>query len=146
MKGYYLGRWELFLNLTLAAVTAHQPFPTDDYSAQELAIGQAFSVDTNTTFATAPVGNTAEISETLQHKYGVMYTSPHSYTKRAHTDSRVNLLTAAQWTKDVSQLQLLCDLDDHCAGFTSLGWLKRDVSGAAAVYPHEGVDLYIKNA
>lgn len=124
-KGYYAKRWDLLLKTTLTAIQQNATLDMDAYFANELKVGQSFCEDYKTKFPTEATGVTLDVSATMEKKYGNGYQPNHGYVIVRDTDIEgYDIVAAPMWTKNLKQLEFLCDIDATCTGFTTEGFLK----------------------
>lgn len=143
VDGYYKKRWELFLKSTLTAIYKNQTLDVNSFNYEELQIGQFFCTDYNNTFPTEPTGSPIDISKNLQKKYGNAYEAEHGYVMLESTTlNGYDLTTVPMWTKNIAQLQFLCDIESSCEGFTTDGYLKTTSTGTTS---KTGVNFYMKS-
>jgi hypothetical protein len=142
---YYKPRWELFITTGLNALKSGTSVDMNAYYDKAIKLGQDFCIDYSNVFPTTATGNTVEVSKELQSKYGNGYKSTEGYTPRVGYDisSDNDLISTQCWTDNIKQLELLCDADKSCTGFTSTGYLK--TGSWDNMVPTEGVTLYTKN-
>jgi hypothetical protein len=116
------------------------------FQMEELTIGQTFCHEGSAhLFPTEAEGDYWMIAQSLQEKYGNLYQSMNKYQIERDTDMQYgNLVAIPMWTKNIAQLQRLCDADATCLGFTTEGYLKKALDGKNKV-KKQGVDLYIKH-
>jgi alpha-N-acetylglucosaminidase len=140
---YYLSRWQLFLTSSLSALQKNQSLDIDIYNTQILSIGQSFCNNTEKmNFPTSPSGDVIVLSHSMMNKYGNGYQAIHGYIIQHDTDVDSNLLSTPMWTKNIKQLQRLCDSSLSCVGFSSAGLLKTDLTNT---YNKSGIQLFIKS-
>jgi alpha-N-acetylglucosaminidase len=142
VRGYYLKRWELLLQTTLTAVKKGENINEDDYNSKELKIGQDFCEDYKTVFPTEAQGDSVIISHEMHDKYGNGYKSQHFYILQKNKDIQgYDIIPTPTWSKNLKQLQKLCDAAYYCVGFTTEGLLK---SNSANLVDREGVHTFLK--
>jgi hypothetical protein len=144
-RGYYLKRWQLLLSNTHSALEKNVTLDMDAYSAAELSLGQNFCVAYSDVYGVEAVGDTLEVSKDLMTRYGNTYQAPHSYLVYPDTDvqgDNVDIVSTPTWTRNLKQLQYLCDVEFNCVGFTSEGLLKRNADTRVSSV---GVNLYLKS-
>jgi alpha-N-acetylglucosaminidase len=140
---YYQHRWALFFKFATAALNEGTTFDTNAFQQQEIQIGQTFCRDYSHVFPTEAQGNTLELSRKLQSRWGLLYKPTHGYALFANTTiPGSNLMSLPTWTKNIKQLERLCDSDASCVGFTSDGFLKTSSEGRVS---QAGVALFVKN-
>lgn len=149
VSGYYLPRWQLFMQYAQDALQASREFATAEYIQADMDLGVAFCEDTKTNFPSVPEGDTVATSALLQAKYGNDYlVSAKSFVYVTMENSSVeglNIVEEPAWTSNLAQLQLLCDIDPGCQAFTSEGYFKLS-SALDKIVPAQGVTLYVKQA
>ncbi|RYH29449.1 alpha-N-acetylglucosaminidase [archaeon] len=141
-QGYYLKRWQLFLETSLESLKNQTPIDWDAFNAQVLEVGQVFCGDVNTTYPTSPCGDPLALTQEMYSKYGAVYSSPHGYTALFNTDSPSDLYDVSVWSQNVNQLQYLCDSTVGCVGVSKEGKLKYSFEETVE---REGMVLYVKN-
>ena len=138
VKDYHKERWALFTSLVNEAVQEGKTFDRDDYESKRFSLEQKFSY-TIKSYPTIPTGDLLEITKYLVSRY----LEPSGfYTIYKDTDVAGNdILGSSTWTKDVGQLEFLCNLIPDCAGFNTMGHLKSSVGSKEH---SDGVDLFVK--
>jgi len=115
---YYFGRWQLFSQYITKAITSGQPCDFNALGRDLFQFSTAWNHASNL-YPTKPQNDTLVVSRALLSKYTVSHSN---YTIKPNTDIVGNLFQA--WTRDINQLQMICDLDNTCIGFNSNGFLK----------------------
>eukprot|EP00823_Brevimastigomonas_motovehiculus_P005788 TRINITY_DN436_c0_g1_i1.p1 TRINITY_DN436_c0_g1~~TRINITY_DN436_c0_g1_i1.p1 ORF type:complete len:837 (-),score=242.95 TRINITY_DN436_c0_g1_i1:239-2749(-) len=149
---YYYSRWNIFVTSLLSCVGVWPPtkdcpasykgtFPAhyaktlDDY---EMGWSKA-----QNKYPSAASGDTVAVLNKLAIKYWEGSSAHYEEVKDTDAPYHDLLRSSATWTHDVTQMQLLCDLDPACVGFNSNGFLKTDVTSRHA---SKGCSLYIKKS
>eukprot|EP01123_Difflugia_compressa_P014230 TRINITY_DN715_c0_g1_i2.p1 TRINITY_DN715_c0_g1~~TRINITY_DN715_c0_g1_i2.p1 ORF type:complete len:538 (-),score=68.55 TRINITY_DN715_c0_g1_i2:92-1501(-) len=132
---YYKRRWSFFIDTVLNAIQENKQFDTDTYDRNILTIEQLWG-EQRLPFPTTPTDDTLSIISSIEQSFA---TSTSVYKVLSDTDAPGNDITQA-WTRDLQQLQILCDLDTTCAGFNSNGWIKNTISTTV----QSSSTLYIK--
>ncbi len=144
LSGYYQHRWELFFSYAQEAIRTKVSMNITAFQQEEIKIGQKFCHDYATVFPTEATGDSLSISNKLQGKYGNLYEQLNVYEIRRDSDvSGGNLVSIPMWTKNIKQLEILCDVDATCVGFTSEGYLKKFID-TSSIAKKNGVDVYLK--
>ena len=150
-KDYYLKRWQLFIKFAEEALTkGKNTVDMAVYGQAELDLSIAWTKETLKTksFNTEPVGSSWAISQSLLLKYGNLYRSRNSYNTFPDVDNpgyTLNYNNTAAETRNIAQLQYLCDIEPKCMGFTTEGYFKSFVSSSVQV-PAKGVTVYMKSS
>lgn len=126
VSGYYMQRWDLFLNYVLTQLAKGEPVITSDYDTKLLALEQKFNQLRTNHFPTEPQGDPVLTTKMLLE----LYVSPEliatSFTAQEDTDVEgCNIFGGSgPWTKNIYQVAFLCSVNPLCLGFTSAGQLK----------------------
>lgn len=133
---YHKPRWDLFLNFLFKAIVSHKPFDTKVYESELFNLEWKWNIDRQK-YPTTPSGDLTAILQQLLQKYATPQTN---YIKMPQTDAPLNDLIQT-WTRDIAQLQILCNIDPNCQGFNTNGYLKSSVKNTI----HTTLsDLYVK--
>ena len=88
-------------------------------------------------------GDAHSVSQAMLSKYAPAEVLGHFEAMADKDLLHQDILPNGAWTRDPSQLALLCSSDPFCAGFTSEGWLK--YSGCFdQIVDRPGTTLYIR--
>jgi alpha-N-acetylglucosaminidase len=115
VSDYHATRWALYWQTMTDAITAETPPDWDAYTAAVIQLGRVWDAGTDV-YPTTPVGDAVKIATNLLDKYA---THAQDYTCHAGMGlpSAAPVMWTA-WTKDSSQLALLCDADPLCMGYS----------------------------
>ena len=81
----------------------------------------------------------------MQRLYGGLYYSDYEEVKNTIVVES-NILETPTWTRDIAQMEFLCDSEPLCAGFTSDGYLKSSVDPTSRRKDRIGErSLFVKN-
>lgn len=94
----------------IQAITSGQPCDFNALGRDLFQFSTAWNHASNL-YPTKPQNDTLVVSRALLSKYTVSHSN---YTIKPNTDIVGNLFQA--WTRDINQLQMICDLDNTCIG------------------------------
>ncbi|EGD83338.1 lysosomal alpha-N-acetyl glucosaminidase [Salpingoeca rosetta] len=136
VSDYYVKRWEMMHDATLSALNSSTKIDTSA-PKDTLKFEQAWGNE-NKTYPTAPQADVVKVSAAMLQKYA---SSSSNYTVSTGFDVPFKDIYQG-WTRDVAQLQILCDADPTCVGFNSNGYLKNSLTPSKS---SPGTKFYIKN-
>eukprot|EP00117_Sycon_ciliatum_P016941 scpid38479/ scgid16158/ Alpha-N-acetylglucosaminidase; N-acetyl-alpha-glucosaminidase; Alpha-N-acetylglucosaminidase 82 kDa form; Alpha-N-acetylglucosaminidase 77 kDa form len=139
---YYRGRWNLWVETLLTAVTTNTPVNTGQYGSALLAWEQAWC-QANESYTSQPESSLVVTkSASLLAKWA---TAPSGAEYQVFKDTVVNGFDIhagqALVSKDVEQLKMFCEMEPTCVGFISTGYLKTAIDQRSTL---AGCDLYVK--
>ena len=144
---YYMRRWKLFTEVTLACLTNGSHLDFNAYENERYALENAWGME-HKEYPAKPKGNSLDIAFDLYEKYISVQGSQTTYKEVQDSEFDVNghyiCLFGANykpWTRNVNQLMYLCDINPTCVGFTSSGVV---YNGTSSIIESPTVTLYWK--
>ena len=145
VSDYYYKRWQLFLDMSMLAVSEGNTLNMTDYHQQRFDLESAFS-NTIGSYPTLPNGESVlEMTASLLEKYASPSFIKKQYTIEYDSDifySNVYSWLTGPWTHNLNIVAYLCNVIPTCIGFNSQGQLK---SSTDAMMTFPGSVLYLKN-
>jgi alpha-N-acetylglucosaminidase len=140
--GYYLKRWQLLVTSSVVALKNKTPIDMNEYNEKELSLGQDFCEDYSTVYPADKTGDSVTVSHEMHNKYGNGYQSQHFYILQKNKNIvGFDVVPTPCWSKNLKQMQRLCDAAYYCVGFTTEGLLK---TNSENMVDAEGIHTFLK--